>query len=248
MLAIFPRPGSSAAEGRLLTPFDPGLVKTGIDISPRSAHARMRLTNRQGPRVDPDRLMGELAVKVRDLSLDDLASARGKKVGSVTPSIARIRDSHHALARLIAEGRKDVEISRITGYSPSRISILKNDPAFSNLIEYYKKNISDTFVTVHERFASLSRDAAEELQARLDETPEAFDNEELMELAKLTADRTGFGPKSTNVNINIGLSERLEAARKRIGGPPPLIEHQRVAPAPQASAGPEGLSPLEDGE
>lgn len=196
--------------------------------------------------------MGELAVKVRDLTVDDLMSAKGRKVNSVTPSIAKIRDSHHALARLLAEGRKDVEISLLTGYSPSRISILKNDPAFSELVSYYKQNVSDTFVTVHERFASLSRDAAEELQSRLDETPETFDNEELMELAKLTADRTGFGPKSTNVNINVDLAGRLEAARKRIGGSDsssaPLIEHQRVAPPQQECLPPAGVSPSEDSE
>lgn len=199
--------------------------------------------------------MSVLAVKVRDLVESDLQSARGRSVNSQTPSIARIRDSHHSLARLIADGVKDVDISAITGYSPSRISILKNDPAFSNLVEHYRRNRSEAFATVHERFVSLSKDAAEELQARLDEKPESFDNEELMELTKLAADRTGFGPKNVNLNLNVDLGSRLEAARKRIGtldGSPALVSieapNRPPPPTPQVSAGPEGSSHLEDSE
>lgn len=194
-----------------------------------------------------------LASKVRDLLPKDLAEAKGKSVGSKTPSISRIRDSHHNLARLLAEGLKDVDIARITGYSPSRISILKADPAFSELVSHYQRDKSEGFATVHERYVALSKDAAEELQARLDEKPESFDNEELMELTKLAADRTGFGPKQTNVNINLDLADRLTAARKRIGtldlSPEPPREALR-SPAPQLVSADlaEGPSPSEDSD
>jgi hypothetical protein len=37
-----------------------------------------------------------------------------------------------------------------------------------------------------------------------------------MEITKLGADRTGFGPQSSQLNVNVDLSGRLEAARKRV--------------------------------
>src|SRR5690606_32050564 len=45
-------------------------------------------------------------------------------------SIQRLKTSHHHLARLVAEGRTDIEVSEITGYTPVRIRQLKADPAF----------------------------------------------------------------------------------------------------------------------
>jgi len=140
-------------------------------------------------------------------------------IESETRPLLRIRNAHHSMARLIAEGRKDVEIAAITGYSPSRISVLKGDPAFKELVAYYKGQVAEVFLNVHERLASVSMGAVEELQERLEEKPEGFANRELMELAELGLDRTGFGPKSTvqqNVAIGLVSMERLASMRKEL--------------------------------
>lgn len=154
------------------------------------------------------------------ISLDDLqslaiGSARGKKAmplsmeferelgpsdlplilepppqGAFTPPLARIRNSHHMLARLLAEGKSGQEASLVTGYAPSRISILQNDPAFAELVVYYKGQVEAKYLDVHERLAMLGLSSIDELQARLDENPDGFKNRELLELAEFLLDRS----------------------------------------------------------
>ena len=118
----------------------------------------------------------------------------GKGVGLPTTPIAKLRHSHHMLARLLAEGRPNSEAALVTGYSPSRISILKNDPAFKELIEYYKGQVEQQYVNVHERLAALGLSTIDELAERLEANPDDFTARELMELAALTLDRAGHGP------------------------------------------------------
>jgi hypothetical protein len=117
-------------------------------------------------------------------------------LSSVTPPLQRIRFQHHSLARLLAEGRTHQEASLITGFSPSRISILQKDPAFKDLLASYKGMTDEVYVNVHERLAALGMNTIEELQERLDTEPESFSHNELMELSKLTLDRGGYGPAS----------------------------------------------------
>lgn len=162
------------------------------------------------------------AVKKRDLTradIDALWDLPEGGLGAETNPVLKIRNTHHALARLLAEGRKQVEVSAITGYSPSYISTIQNDPAFKNLIAYYKGQVEEQFTSVHERLAALSMLSAEELQERLATDPDSFTNRELNELLELTADRTGFGPQSRNVNVNVNVdfASRLENARRRAG-------------------------------
>lgn len=168
---------------------------------------------------------GEVVRELNEADIQTLWTAPEGGLESSTPAILRIKNSHHMLARLLAEGRKDVECSQITGYSPNRISILKRDPAFKELLEYYKSQVSEAFVNVHERLATVGLAAVEELHERLEEAPQGFANRELMELAELGLDRAGFGPKSTtNVNVGVALvsSDKLaelkaEAARRTNG-------------------------------
>lgn len=158
-----------------------------------------------------------------ELDLDDLikiGSARGKKASPLAmrvvrelnegdraelenPSpkgveiqqIAKLRHTHHMLARLLAQGTPPGEASLITGYSPSRISVLQRDPAFAELLTYYKTQTEQVYLNVHERMASLGMATVDELQERLESDPEAFSNRELMELAELLLDRTVAPPK-----------------------------------------------------
>jgi hypothetical protein len=150
---------------------------------------------------------------LRELTDEDLDRLKhAEPLGSEAPPLAKLRHAHHSLARLVAEGRKGVEISLITGYSPSRISILKQDPAFKELVSYYAEQAEAKYLNVHERLAALGITTVEELQARLDENPERFSNRELRELmaeafgrsvAPLKGLRGGGGSGgSVSVNIN----------------------------------------------
>lgn len=128
---------------------------------------------------------------VRDLNAGDLdLILNPPPKGSLTTPLARLRASHHFLARLLAEGRRPGECSLMTGYSPSRISILQNDPAFMDLVAYYKEAAEVKYLDVHERLASLGMATLDELQERLEEQPDGFKNRELLELAEFALDRS----------------------------------------------------------
>lgn len=169
--------------------------------------------------VSPVRTSGRAAAAdkcevLRDLTLADLPSLdrpRETKPGTV----AKLRDSHHSVARLIAEGHRSAEIQVITGYSASRISILQADPAFQELVTFYRENKSELYADLHTRMQSLSLEVLEELRDRLHDTPDDVSTSQLLEALKLTADRTGHGPKTTQVNVNVEIADRLRAARHR---------------------------------
>jgi hypothetical protein len=129
----------------------------------------------------------------------------------------RLRTRHHEAARLMAEGKSDTEINLFTGLQPSTISVLRKDPAFKELVAHYNTVRDEKFETTHERLAALGTDAIEVIHDRLDEKPEDFDNDQLIGIIKTTTDRTGYGPSSKQqVNVNIGIADKLQRAREAI--------------------------------
>lgn len=110
--------------------------------------------------------------------------------GITTSPLSRLRNSHHMLARLLAEGRGNSEAALVTGYSPSRISILRGDPAFASLVEYYSTQVEAKYLDVHERLAMLGLSSVDELQERLENDPDSYSNKDLMALAEFALDRS----------------------------------------------------------
>lgn len=137
-----------------------------------------------------------------------------------TPSASRarplqeIRQPHHRLARLLAQGMRPIEVSRQTGYSVSRISMLQADPAFRELIYFYKNAAHEAFIDVHEMAAEISCAALDELRTRLESEPDSFTNAEIMKAAALLMDRTGHGP-TRQVNVSNSGSVIQELKEKR---------------------------------
>lgn len=121
------------------------------------------------------------------------------------PTIKRLKQIHHELARLLASGLSPAEVAASTGYSASRISILQRDPSFKGLMDHYKTQRDEVFVDVHKRMATLGIDAADELQERLETNPESFSVGQLTELMKATLDRGGFSPvqKTQSVSMSV---------------------------------------------
>lgn len=164
------------------------------------------------------------AQAVREVTERDIANLDAVK-GVGTPTIARLRDSHHAIARLVALGRSDVETAAITGYSANRVCVLKKDPSFQELVAFYKDRVAEEFIDFTGRLKSVSLDALNVLHERIVETPESMENRELSEIVKMGADRTGFGPPTKNgpaVSVSFSLSAlvkqsvELEESRKVI--------------------------------
>lgn len=160
---------------------------------------------------------------LRELTLSDLgllATERG-----VQPTrLQRITDRHHALARCLATGMGATEAGLVTGYTGSRISVLRGDPAFEELIAFYQGDKAKPVLDLQERMTSLALDATLELQDRLELDPEKVSTDQLLDTIKLTADRTGNGPKQTNVNVNVNLGDRMKAARERAALPAPVTQ------------------------
>lgn len=134
--------------------------------------------------------------------------------------ILRLRDRHHALARLLAQGYTERDAAIITRYDISRVSILKNDPTFQDLVDHYRERVEEKFDSFAGKLATIANEAASELIERMedDDRLEKMTDKELMALVELGADRIGYGRQTRNesLNVNVGLAQDLDAARKRV--------------------------------
>jgi hypothetical protein len=179
---------------------------------------------------------------VRDLTTEDLLKASTVPAEG-TPSIKSLRASHHLLARTMATGIDLAEVSIITGYSVSRISILKGDPSFRELLAYYEAMEAEQAKTaradMHERLAQVGFDSLEVLHERLLDEPESFDNKTLLAVVEATADRTGHGKTATvNHEHSHSLSEEsLARIRNATFQNRPLAEADRSALIGMAARG-----------
>ena len=155
------------------------------------------------------------AEMVRELSEEDLADLELERPRIAT--LKQLRDSHHSVARYIAQGFSYPDISAMTGYSTSRIAVLVSDPAFKELVSFYRENTREAMKRLDERLIDATGTALSILQERLEDDPEAFENSDLLTTIKTLADRAGYGPSKTqNVNVNVGMAERIKAARQRV--------------------------------
>jgi hypothetical protein len=152
---------------------------------------------------------------IRELTGADLETLKAER-GSTTPHIKRLREKHHGLAKALVDGVSEGDAAAIYGYSASRVSILKADPSFQELLNFYREGKTERYYELHDRIADLGADAVDELSSRLEDDPESITVGQLLEIGKMSLDRSGHGPSTnTNVNVKVGLADKLEAARKR---------------------------------
>ena len=145
------------------------------------------------------------ATVARDLNLADLELAAVTERHSQPPALKRITDRHHALARLLAAGTKEGEAALILGMDPSRVSILKQSPAFIELLDLYRGEVDREFATTLDHMAGLSRDALIELRERLEDTPEKFSNRELLSVVNDMVDRADVDGRDAKLPTMIEL-------------------------------------------
>lgn len=134
-----------------------------------------------------------------------------------TPAIQKLRTPHHELARLLALGLKDVEVSRLTGYSQSRICILKTDPMFANLVNYYSTARDESAIDVRQRLQAAAITAVEVLQERMEgDDVDKISSRDLRQIAEMGLDRTGFGPTSTSLNVNLTSAKTIQEIKELV--------------------------------
>src|SRR6267142_3782288 len=160
---------------------------------------------------------------VRVLTREDLARLKTTE-RSVVNRVKTFRDGHHRLARLCATGARTEEILRITGFSAVRLSTLKSDPAFQELITQYRDKVTEAFVASQDEFYETSTSnmlraerQIEEHLDRLDETDELLPVKTLLAITSDRADRFGYSKKTINTNINIDFAKRMENMMARRG-------------------------------
>ncbi len=152
------------------------------------------------------------AITAADLQLFETSEKKAR----IRP-LQRITERHHAAARLIAMGLKTSAVSVITGYASVTLNALRDDPSFEELISFYSLDLSDEYQGMKAQLLGMGSDALAVLRERLENEPEKIAVKDLMGLVQLVADRTGHGPSSTSVNVDVkvGLADKMRNARDR---------------------------------
>lgn len=149
----------------------------------------------------------------------NLASVKPSKKTNSLRSVESLKDSHHMLARLFALGNTNNEIAEMAGYSISRLSVLRNDPLFNELVEHYKTMVDAKMIeSVDEyfRLAELARTKTMRMiNDKLDAEDEDLSISELIKIHDTTADRTGYPKRTVATNINVDFAARLDQAITR---------------------------------
>jgi hypothetical protein len=168
---------------------------------------------------------------IRSINEADVALLRAQPVSvRMGTALRRLRDSHHRIAQLAADGVKPAEIARQLGYSLSRIYVLLSDPAFKELISHYREDKAREYLEFHAMASMVGLDALQEIHMRMEEDPDKIPLNFLREVVKDLADRTGHAPVSRSVSVNVHQhnAERLGRARARLS----MLDHQVVESGP----------------
>ena len=188
---------------------------------------------------------------IRDLTADDIKSLSTRATYGSQPSqlIQKLRAPHHTLARLLAEGKKHPECSIVTGYTVEYIVMLERDPAFQELVAYYREQITPIYLNVHERLATLGAMAMEIIQERMSDSEKVntMTTGQLREIMNDALDRSvapskvmqgagGFngGQPAPAINIQFVSAPAIPATV-----PPPLAIKDRAHQPPMLELSPE---------
>jgi hypothetical protein len=141
------------------------------------------------------------------------------------PTLQKARAIHHKQAQLIAQGFSLAEIAAQVGSTESRLSLLKSDPTFAQLIAFYANQQDIINYEAHARVQETLVDVLElstnEIQERLsDETVrKKIPIRELRQLAEFAGDRSIAPPKATQqgsisppqkITLNFGFETKLK--------------------------------------
>jgi hypothetical protein len=158
----------------------------------------------------------------RVLDGEDLALIQSGVRGLNAPTVQKIRESHHRVARLMAMGLRPYAVAEQSGYSYQRVWLLSKDPAFQELVAKYREDVDGEWrqeVSGYYANANKARDISMRMVLeQLEEADEVGEKLPIRTLAALhgdLADRTGYGKRSTQVNVNLDFAARLDAAVKR---------------------------------
>lgn len=159
-------------------------------------------------------------LEVRPLTREDLACLTEKRAGP--PTVQKLRDTHHRVARLIAAGMRYEEVAELSGYSYQRIYVLTTDPAFQELVATYRGKVDEAFIRAQDQYQTVAisnmMKAETMIADKLDDAIEAGEHlptKDLIAISRDAADRFGYGKKSFVAHASV--STHLEKAMVRSG-------------------------------
>ncbi len=178
----------------------------------------------------------ERQLDARDIFQLAQGQVDGQPVGRKgPPMVQRLKARHHAAARLLAAGLTIRQVSIKTGYTAQRIGDMqRTDPAFQNLIGYYKDMITeldlDDAREMEGMWRGIGLEALDEIQERLsdDKKREQIPIGELRQLATAAADRTDSPIKAAQPNVVTPQKITIKLGPRDIQ--PKLIEHEDAEP------------------
>lgn len=156
------------------------------------------------------------------LSVNDLSRLHeGDRTGR---TVQRLRASHHKIARLAAYGFTNKAIAAHTGYTKERVGQLLGSPAMKELVAVYMEKLEEREAENLDAYLDMKtanmiaaeRHIADHI-AELDEAGELLPVKTALAISSDGADRTGYGKRQTNLNINADFASMLEKAIKRSG-------------------------------
>lgn len=168
------------------------MIPSLADLGLTDQGGALRLLAHDGPPIRIVRDLTPMDVALCDFPIGNGASST--KAGA--PSVLRLRARHHRIAKLVADGTSDIQIGAIVSITAVRVSQLKADPAFQELVAFYQHQKDEIYFSAHEQLADLGIAAAEELAERLETTPDKFSHSQLLALMESAFDRS-IAPKKT---------------------------------------------------
>ena len=185
---------------------------------------------------------------LRSATREDLVRLEGTR-SKVHP--AKLRHSHHMVARLAAAGLRLQQIADQTGYAYNRVSVLLGSPAMKDLVAHYKGVIDKTYaegIDAYFQLATGNMIAAErhiaDRIAECDEAGELLPVREAIAISRDAADRFGYGKKQTNVNVNVDFAAKLETRNARLKTIDGTVQTTTPVASNQPLAVPSHLPPI----
>lgn len=175
----------------------------------------------------------------RPLTREDLAMlVQGNRTMTAFP--AKLRDSHHRIARLAAAGLRPGEIAQRSGYGRERVGQLLTNPAMEELVARYREKVDEAFAANQDEYYELAtsnmlaaeRHIADQI-AEADEAGELLPIRTALAISRDAADRFGYGKRQTNVNVNVDFAAQLERAIQRSGKTIEATPNQGPGPSPR---------------
>jgi hypothetical protein len=125
------------------------------------------------------------------------------------------------MAQLFACGLKTKEVAELTGYSLARVSVLRSNPAFDDLVDQKRGvdevEIRDGMQAYYQIILENGLKAERKLADKLDDDDETeeLSVRELISISRDSADRVGLSKRTVQTNISVDFAQMLDRAIAR---------------------------------